>query len=101
MAKHNEVFGDSLSHCESAVKESEEQIRAMPCHTHKCDRDRYAAWLITRYVITDDELLLLFKLMSKDYHREVMKCLNSIGFTAPPSSQSWENSGKKIILLRS
>ena len=65
---------DSLSYCESAVKESEEQIRAMPCHTHMCDRDRYAAWLITRYVITDDERLLLFKLMSKDYHREVMKC---------------------------
>ena len=71
---------DSLGHCESAVKESEEQIRAMICNTHKCDRDRHAAWLITRDAVKADEQMLFFKLMSKHYHSEGVRCSEASWF---------------------
>ena len=48
---------DCWSHCGSAVKESEEQIRAMTCHMHKCDRERQAAWLITQTEIHHESSL--------------------------------------------
>ena len=43
---------DNFGHCESSIKEVEQQIRAVIFHTlradHECDRDRRAAWTITQ-----------------------------------------------------
>ena len=66
-----------LGHCESSIKEVEQQVRVFISHAwrtdHKCDSDRHVAWTITQCTVDAEEQTSFFKWMSKDYHGEVAK----------------------------
>ena len=61
---------DSLCHCDSSIKEVEQQVRVFSSHRlradHKCDRDRRAAWTITQCTVNAEEQSSLSKWMRKD-----------------------------------
>ena len=97
---------DTLGHCESVVKEVENQIHVLTLHTlradHKCDSDRRAEWTITQCTVKAEEQTSFCKWMSKGYHGEVVEFAElSWFFAVLPSSQNWQNSGKWLIWLES